>query len=66
MRYEVRIGAYDVLDTIWFSAMVTETESFNKGPAITVVHIADQIAGQGESDPREWLRDVLLAILEDI
>jgi hypothetical protein len=64
MRYELRVSAYDVMDTIWINCVITSTDSLEKSPPTTVMHIAHQVQGIGESDPRGWLQDVLVALLE--
>lgn len=56
--------AYDCLDQVVFSAVIREYKDYDEGPSEEVVKIVGQVAGQGISDPREWLRDALVAMLE--
>lgn len=64
MRYEARVSAYDVLDQVWVGgSLSSQEEALSTQPSI-ILHISTQIDGTGESDPREWLRDALIGLLE--
>jgi hypothetical protein len=66
MRYELRVTAYDALDEIWVSAVLMSTEHAGEGGPRAVLHYLTQVRGTGETDPRVWMRDALLALLEDV
>jgi len=64
MRYELCIRAYDVMDEVWITIQMKETNSLTTPIAEMVWSVSDQISGTGESDPLQWARDVLVALLE--
>jgi len=64
MRYEADFTAFDMFDQIHICATVYSTRP---GPDYTrepEAMITAFVPGTGESDPREWLRDVLVALIE--
>ena len=66
MRYELRVTAYDCLDQIVISTVLSGS-SDNLSPTSgesLVLH--SSIRGTGQLEPREWARDALLAALEDL
>lgn len=66
MRYEARIQAYDVMDQV---AVVTTLWVSSQHDAVVhdvLLRSVISIAGVGESDEREWLRDVLVAVIENL
>jgi hypothetical protein len=66
MRYELRLTAYDCLDQIWISTGLYVTRDTENPQPVLALHLTTAIAGTGTSDPREWLQDALLAVLEDV
>lgn len=61
----MHVHAYDVMGDVQLILRVTEEE----GPAFPLVvtcEIHDLMGGVGEDDPREWARDALLTLLEDL
>lgn len=64
MRYELRMSAYDVMDQIWVTLSLHSQQDVAEGAADALAHISTTVAGVGESDPREWMRDALVAALE--
>lgn len=66
MRYETRIAAYDVLDQVWVTARLWETDGVDPAVAVPVVERSVSFAGEGVSDPQVWLRDALVALLESL
>lgn len=64
MRYEAHVSAYDVMDQVTIGCIVRGQQSVAEGHPIVLLSIATEIAGEGISDPREWLRDALIGILE--
>jgi len=66
MRYVASIHAYDVMDQVWVSAVVREYGSDPLSTTVEVIALSDTFAGVGEPDPREWLRDCLIGLLEGL
>jgi hypothetical protein len=66
MRYEARITAYDVMDSVQIVVVVWETDEDPTTPNTPVVRSVQTVPGTGESDPYQWTRDVLVAALEDL
>ena len=66
MRYELRVNAYDALDEVWVSATLLSTEPASPELARVVHHFLTTVRGTGETDPRLWTRDALLALLEEV
>jgi hypothetical protein len=66
MRYEARLSAYDVMDQVHVGCNVRATEGELWAPAVEVLLVTTTIRGEGISDPREWLRDALIALLETL
>lgn len=66
MRYETEIRAYDVLDQIWIAARVWQMSDADPGRSEVLVSVGISTAGEGESDPRVWLRDTLVALVETL
>lgn len=64
MRYEAKVQAFDVLDQIWITIRLWSTEGVDPAVSTPVLELQVSVAGQGESDCREWLRDALVAGLE--
>lgn len=66
MRYVANIHVIDVMDQIWVAASIRDHSDVNGQGAIEVAALSDSFAGVGEPDPREWLRDALIGILEGL
>lgn len=66
MRFDLSVLAFDVLDQVWATAHLTMTEDTPGAPRIPVLHKAVRVAGTGETDPRQWTEDVLVALLEEL
>lgn len=64
MRYEAGITAYDFMDQVRVSVRVWSDEKDSEGKPKTEVQYLAEYQGEGVSDPREWLRDALVAALE--
>lgn len=64
MRYEARIAAYDVMDQVMTALVVQATGDHPGSRPEVVLTIATTVPGTGESDPTEWARDALVALLE--
>lgn len=66
MRYEVRITAYDMFDQIHISWRLWETDTTGFHPPELVTTGVDCLAGEGESDPHRWLRNIAIALAESL
>lgn len=58
------VHAYDVLDTVHVHAHVRARGDTPADPIDTVFECTTSVPGTGESDPRLWLQDALVALLE--
>jgi hypothetical protein len=66
MRYEARVSAYDMFGQIQVSASLQRTPQAPGDSYVTLVSKSVLVDGRGISDPEEWLRDALTAILETL
>jgi hypothetical protein len=64
MRYEARITAYDCLDQVVVALVLSAHDDLPQPRQYQVLSIATSVRGDGETDPREWLRDALVGCLE--
>lgn len=62
--YMASVNAYDCMDTVHVIVSVRSTTADRSEAIESLLHTATTIPGVGESDPREWLRDVLIGALE--
>jgi hypothetical protein len=66
MWIHATVTAYDLLDSVHVVANVRvspDAASDDPPPALTIV---TSVPGEGQTDAREWLRDALIALLEDL
>jgi len=66
MRYELRVTAYDAMDEVWISGVLMSKGHAAEGEPLTVLHFLTQVRGTGETDPRRWTQDALVALLEAV
>lgn len=66
MRYEARVTAYDVMDRVMVATVVLQAEELPQVSQQVVWRSTTTVPGTGESDPREWARDALIAALESL
>jgi len=66
MRYEARVTAYDVMDRVMVAVVVLEAGDIPQVSQQAVLTSTTTVQGSGESDPREWARDALIAALESL
>ena len=64
MFLSTSLYAYDVLDQVHVHVGVRERADDNERPFRTVFECTTTVPGTGESDPRQWAIDALVAILE--
>jgi hypothetical protein len=64
MRYELRVSAYDALDTVIWTASVYGPGLPGSVGSERILWRGESFKGTGESDPEVWARDALVAVLE--
>lgn len=64
MWYIATVNAYDALDRVVVAAVLRATAGGTGDPVEDVLQCVTTIPGVGEDDPREWLRDALVGLLE--
>lgn len=60
------VQAFDMLDAVHVHARLKNVEELSPGAESTVLERTTSIQSVGRSDDHEWLRDVLVALLEDL
>lgn len=63
-RYFISLYAYDVMDQVSVTIGIREQAEGAEAPIETVLATATTVPGVGESDPRRWAIDALVAALE--
>lgn len=63
MFTQASVHSFDMLGLVHVSAEVRQQEHDGE-PSTVVLHVNSTVDGLGVTDPREWLRDALVAILE--
>ena len=66
MRYEARVTAFDMLDQVHVALVVLEAGDAPQVSQQVVLRSLTTVRGEGESDPSQWARDALVAILETL
>lgn len=64
MRFEARLTAYDMLDQVAVALVILEAADTPQISTRVVLRSTTVVRSTGESDPREWARDALVAALE--
>jgi hypothetical protein len=62
--YSATVHAYDVMDRVQITVTMRATIEDRSEAIETLFHTATTVPSTGERDPREWLRDALVAALE--
>lgn len=60
---QAAVHAFDCLGTVHIAVTVHQSEGHGD-PNSLVLQQSTTVEGTGETDPREWLRDALVAMLE--
>lgn len=60
----VSIHAYDCLGDVVYAARVREYPDYEQGSGEIVLIHTGVFPGEGISDPRQWLQDILIAMIE--
>ena len=66
MRYEARITAFDMLDTIHVAMVVYESGHGETVTPRAVLIRTTTVLGTAEPEPSRWARDALVAIAETL
>jgi len=66
MYYTATINAYDALDQVVVAVVLRQKEEAGSRSSSTVQTLMVQLEGTGESDQTQWLRDVLVGLLETL
>lgn len=66
MKYIASLHAYDCLDEVVSRCIVRAYPDYDEGPSAIVLVADSVIRSEGVTDPRAWLGDVLIALLERI
>jgi hypothetical protein len=66
MRYFASVYAYDVMDQVSITVAIRSQGDTPETPITTELTIATTVPGTGESDPRKWAMDALVAALETL
>lgn len=64
MWFMASVHAYDVMDRIQITASVAEAGTEEERAVCRVLTANTSIDGAGVSNPRDWLEDVLVALIE--
>ena len=64
MKLMASLHAYDCLENVNVSCLVRQYGDYEDGPGEDVLRLAAAVRGEGIDNPREWLRDALLGLLE--
>lgn len=66
MYHMLTVQAFDMLDTVHVHARLRVVEQLAEGAETTVLERTCSIPSVGRDDDHEWLRDVLVALLENL
>ena len=64
MRYQMNLSGYDMLDQVHVAAHIIDFADRTEKGYAQVFEMTTDVPGVGESDPREWFKDALIAALE--
>ena len=65
-QYVLQVNAWDVMDRVFVTAFLREYGDISTDRADVVLDRTTTVEGTGESDPEQWVRDALVALLEAI
>lgn len=66
MKNILAIYAHDVMDQVYYSARIKQYDSYEQDSGEVVLAQVGTFPGDGQDDVVQWLRDVLVALLEDL
>jgi hypothetical protein len=61
--YQAQVHTFDCLDSVHVAVTVRAMDDL-PGPNYVVLHESTDVRGVGEQDPRQWLKDALVALIE--
>lgn len=64
MRFRAHVSSWDCMDTVHIAAVVYDDDVPSIGERVPVLSTKTVLQGTGEDDPRQWLIDALVAVLE--
>lgn len=64
MWYSASLNAHDVLDQVYISVRVWGDGGIGERQMVEQFSCAATVDGCGEGDPRQWMRDALVGMLE--
>ena len=64
--YLATVNAFDVMSSVYVNVSLRVAEPAGEHAVTTVRTYECTFDGTGEPDPEEWLRDVLVALLETL
>ena len=65
MMFQGSVHAFDMMGQTHVSLTVHEWEDQSQPSSLVLQHVTD-VPDDGESDPREWLKGLLIAALESL
>lgn len=66
MKRILSIHGYDCLDQINYACRIREYQDYENDVSSLLVSVQGTLPGRGLDDPHDWLRDVLVAVLESL
>lgn len=66
MWFSASLFAYDALGQVCINGRVYGDDGLGERQMHELLSCAATVSGSGEDDPREWLRDALIALLEEL
>lgn len=65
MRYRLHLSAWDIMGNVHVAASLFDDQLEVKEHREPVWEATVEVRGVGESEPHEWIRDALVALLEE-
>lgn len=66
MWFSASLHAHDVMDQVTITARVWGDAGLGERQMQEQLSCAATVPGSGEDDPRQWLKDALVALLEEL
>lgn len=64
MWFSASVFAYDAMDQVVITGRVWDDNGLGEKQMQERISCATTVSGVGQDDPREWLRDALVALIE--
>lgn len=62
---QAEIHTFDCLDTVHIAVLVRQSDGLGTPNSVVLQH-STTVQGDGTTDPRDWLRDALVSLLESL